>query len=145
MVKKIGAILLSVIALAAAAFAQTGPTDGLQFIFRNNPLKQPAAATSAVRSSKDASEMKILFFALFRVYQRCISTQDRGSCIFTVSCSNFGLSALRTYGILPGLLMTSDRLQRCNSLGIKYYPAQPETGLAVDYPLDDYFLGKRKK
>lgn len=48
------------------------------------------------------------------IYQKIISPQQGGVCNFTPSCSQFGLQAIKKYGIVEGILMTSDRLQRCH-------------------------------
>jgi len=62
-----------------------------------------------------------------------------------MSCSHFGMEAIQEYGILHGLLMASDRLQRCNGLSRKFYPEDPKTTLAIDFPLEAYYLGRVKK
>jgi len=48
------------------------------------------------------------------IYQRVISPQQGGVCNFEPSCSQFTLLSIKKYGIIEGILMTSDRLQRCH-------------------------------
>ncbi len=48
-------------------------------------------------------------------YQTLISPlQGGGICNFSPSCSNFSRQSYRRYGPLWGMLMTFDRLERCN-------------------------------
>ena len=80
-----------------------------------------------------------LGIALIRFYQYFISSQDRPSCMFSKSCSNFALSAINTNGYILGIMMTADRLQRCHELGHGYYRTDPSTHLAID-PVFEYFV-----
>lgn len=57
----------------------------------------------------------------FDAYQTFISSQDQTVCMFHPSCSNFSKSAVKKYGVVYGLLLTADRIQRCNGLGLEYY------------------------
>ena len=57
---------------------------------------------------------KILPLGAIIIYQKIISPQAGGVCNFTPSCSGFGLEAIKKYGVIEGILMTSDRLQRCH-------------------------------
>ncbi|MEW6455797.1 MAG: membrane protein insertion efficiency factor YidD [Acidobacteriota bacterium] len=93
----------------------------------------------------ETSELKLAFLGVIRFYQFFISSQDQPVCNFTVSCSRFGISAIKKFGIFHGFLMASDRIQRCNGLGRRYYPIDPQIGLSIDYPVEDYFLGRAKK
>ena len=65
------------------------------------------------------SSLEIVTVAGFRIYQLALSKPynaafNPGGCPFTPSCSAYGLAAIRRHGLLHGLLMTSDRLQRCH-------------------------------
>jgi putative component of membrane protein insertase Oxa1/YidC/SpoIIIJ protein YidD len=90
---------------------------------------------------KETSELKLAFTGIIRLYQILISSQDVPSCIFNLTCSRFMTKAIQDYGLIHGLLMGSDRLQRCFSLSGKYYLPDPETGYAIDYPIGVYYLG----
>jgi putative component of membrane protein insertase Oxa1/YidC/SpoIIIJ protein YidD len=46
--------------------------------------------------------------------------QGRAICNFNPSCSQFSKQALDRYGFLPGVLMTADRLERCNPYAPAY-------------------------
>lgn len=50
------------------------------------------------------------------VYQNIISPQLPAECLYNESCSDFSKNLIDTYGILPGVIYTSDRLMRCNRI-----------------------------
>jgi hypothetical protein len=52
--------------------------------------------------------------------------------------------AIQEYGAFHGFLMASDRLQRCFGASRKYYPRDPKTGYAIDYPVEAYYIGRSK-
>ena len=62
------------------------------------------------------------------------STQDRPGCMFTPTCSNYALQAIRKYGFARGFLRAVDRLQRCNGWGRELYPVDLRSGKLVDPP-----------
>ncbi|MBI5806415.1 membrane protein insertion efficiency factor YidD [candidate division TA06 bacterium] len=65
--------------------------------------------------------MKIISIGLIKYYKSFISSQDRPSCVFFPSCSSYGMECIERFGLIKGSIIISDRLQRCHSLGIKYY------------------------
>lgn len=117
--------------------------EDLDFIMKFNNIKEVSEKVSTFKF-QEVSEAKLALISLIRFYQTFISSQDVSVCNFTLSCSRFSVLSIQRYGIFFGLLMTSDRLQRCNGLGRKYYPIDSKTGLAIDYPIDYYYLGKPK-
>ena len=78
------------------------------------------------------TEYKIVTILLTQLYKKIISSQNISACIFSQSCSNYSQEAIRRHGIILGLLMTSDRLQRCHSRGLIYYQIDPKTKKAID-------------
>ncbi|HAA12042.1 MAG TPA: hypothetical protein DCE41_10225 [Cytophagales bacterium] len=56
--------------------------------------------------------------AALTVYQRVFSLQLSTNCIYELSCSRFSREAIRQYGPLKGVVLTADRITRCN--GIHY-------------------------
>jgi putative component of membrane protein insertase Oxa1/YidC/SpoIIIJ protein YidD len=102
--------------------------------------------TSNAEPGADLSqpEYRLLFLAAIRVYQSTLSSQDMSVCNFTPSCSHFGQEAIRKAGLIRGLLLTSDRLQRCNGSGFRskdYYNYDPVSGKLLD-PVERY-IGNR--
>jgi putative component of membrane protein insertase Oxa1/YidC/SpoIIIJ protein YidD len=118
--------------------------EDLKFIVEKNQKKD---IIDLVRFTfRETSESKLIATSLIRLYQLYVSSQDVPSCNFTLSCSRFGMLAIRKYGLFYGILMTSDRLQRCNRIGgRRYYPIDPRTGKSIDYPIETYYLGPKKK
>jgi uncharacterized protein len=57
------------------------------------------------------------FIAVIKVYQVIISPWMGPSCRFTPTCSQYGIEALKKYGILKGSWLTLKRLARCNPWG----------------------------
>jgi hypothetical protein len=49
-----------------------------------------------------------------RVYQRLVSPALGQRCKYHPSCSTYALQAIRTYGILRGVVLAGWRLLRCN-------------------------------
>ena len=82
--------------------------------------------------SSKISEAKLLGIGMIRFYQKFISSQDKSSCIFTLSCSQFGIEAIKNKGLLKGALLAADRLMRCNSTAAVYYQQNTITLKAED-------------
>ncbi len=68
-----------------------------------------------------------------RMYQLFISPQDQPSCMFHPSCSSFTMQAIQQHGI-RGLLISADRLTRCNGVGFSYYEVGPGAERISDPP-----------
>jgi len=60
---------------------------------------------------------------LLSLYQGYITGQDAQQCQFGMGCSKFARIAFRMRNPLTAILMTSDRLLRCNPFARTYYPA----------------------
>ena len=68
-----------------------------------------------VNRSIETSTVKLAFLGAVRVYQKRVSsTGGPDRCGFRPSCSVYGYQAIEEEGPLVGLLMTADRLTRCN-------------------------------
>jgi len=61
-----------------------------------------------------------ILLTTIRIYQNSFSLVQGDVCNFTPSCSHFGYEAIKYHGLIKGLLLTSDRLQRCHSGAWKY-------------------------
>lgn len=136
-------LLIGNIQISLLSFCQI--KEDLDFVIKVNDLKVSKRKAGDILFSMELSESKLAFKGFIVLYQQLISSQDTSECIFTLSCSNFAISAVNKFGIFHGLLMSSDRLQRCNGLGIKYYPINAKKGLAIDYPIENYYLFRKKK
>ncbi len=55
-------------------------------------------------------------------YRFFLSEQQEDVCAFKPSCSEYALQAMDSCGTIVGLLMTADRLERCNWTALNYAP-----------------------
>jgi uncharacterized protein len=118
--------------------------EEMLFVSRINPIEKVVKSENSDSTFKESSEIKLAFTGLIRFYQLFVSSQSVPTCNFTLSCSRFGTKAIQKYGPFCGILMTSDRLQRCNGFGKTYYDVDFATGLATDYPVEKYFWNSNK-
>ena len=79
-------------------------------------MKAPRPAPRFDQSVSDdsTSSVNLAFLGAIGVYRHYLSGSRWGECGFRPSCSTFGREALRERGPWLGLLMTGDRLLRCN-------------------------------
>ena len=56
------------------------------------------------------------FILLIKIYQIFISPILGRNCIYSPTCSQYGIIALKKYGIFKGSILTAKRIARCNSL-----------------------------
>jgi putative membrane protein insertion efficiency factor len=88
--------------------------------------------------------LKFVFVFLIRTYQVIFSSQDGSTCQFRPSCSQFGADAIKQQGPVTGLLMTGDRILRCNPFTRgNYFIA--DDGIHHADPVEDHTLGSTKK
>ena len=61
------------------------------------------------------SMIKDLMIGLIRLYQKYLSPlKVRTHCIYTPTCSQYAIEALKKYSIIKGLLLSIWRILRCN-------------------------------
>ena len=58
--------------------------------------------------------IRAIAIAPIRAYQRLISPALGQRCKYYPSCSEYAVQAIRTFGILRGLILAAWRLLRCN-------------------------------
>ena len=80
------------------------------------------------------NEVQYLFSGLFLFYKTFFSSQDLTVCTFTPSCSEYGILAVKQYGVVMGGIRTMDRLTRCNGLSPKKYEIDLKAKLLIDKP-----------
>ena len=56
------------------------------------------------------------FIFIIKIYRLFILPLLGKNCIYTPSCSEYGIIALRKHGIFKGSFLTAKRILRCNSL-----------------------------
>ena len=109
----------------------------LAFILQANPINNIKTHEEIHDKPQVSTELKFAATALIRLYQKFISSQDGPTCSFHPSCSRFGMAAIKEYGIMRGILLTADRLLRCNGSQSQHYHIDPNTEKYVD-PISDY-------
>ena len=112
--------------------------ENLNFIKQHNPIIEKKESEDLSFSLKETSEIKLSALWYIRFYQNFISTQHdkHKMCTFVPSCSRFSIEAIKYYGLFKGVLLTSDRLQRCNNFGKSNYITDKQTGKRVDSILE---------
>jgi putative component of membrane protein insertase Oxa1/YidC/SpoIIIJ protein YidD len=98
--------------IAAAMLNTTGRTGG-------------ASARKAGRSGSPLGLART-------IYSKFISSQDGNTCCFSVSCSDYCVSAVRFNGVFKGALLTADRLTRCNGIQPDRYETDSLGGKNID-------------
>ena len=129
-------VVTSLIAILSTPSSANEASD-LIFIRQVNPIIKEKRQESFIVESQVSSELKFAATALIRLYQKFISSQDGPTCSFSPSCSQFGMGAIKEYGILRGVLLTADRLLRCNGSQAQHYHKDPNSEKYVD-PISDY-------
>jgi putative membrane protein insertion efficiency factor len=139
-----GFVLIMVVLGGLNLAGQADPELGL--ILKSNPLlkARPRASRATTPGKPPAAEMRVVLLGIISIYQSYISTQDEDSCSYTKTCSAFSTEAIRDFGLLKGLLMTSDRLLRCHPLARRYHPVDAISHLAIDLPVEAYNLGRKR-
>jgi len=95
-----------------------------------------ALAAAACTSGVDAGDAAIGF------YQRHLGSQWAFHCDFQPGCSNYGKQSVDLYGLVPGTLMTADRLMRDHNLCHWRYAAD-DRGHPLDPPRENALFGPR--
>lgn len=109
----------------------------LAFIRKANPITTPKKQEIIHFNPQETSELKLAATGLIRLYQKFISTQDGPTCNFHPTCSRFGMACIQEYGIMRGLLLTADRLLRCNGSQSRHHHRDEATGKYLDL-ISDY-------
>jgi len=99
-----------------------GEQDSLRFIAHNNKAAPLSFVPYSIPKGdlELTNEWKLLYALFFRFYKTFIVLQDIRRCSFYPSCSEYTGQAIVQYGLFTGLLMSSDRLQRCNNRALPF-------------------------
>ena len=113
-----------------------GEAADLALIRKANPMTTPKSKEVVRFNPQETSELKLAATGLIRLYQKFISSQDGPTCNFSPTCSRFGMACIQEYGFLRGILLTADRLIRCNGSQSRYYHKDSVTGKYIDLVSD---------
>lgn len=130
---------LSIVVPASPAFANEAVD--LAFIRKANPITTSKQREIVRFNPRETSELKLAATGLIRLYQKFISSQDAPTCNFMPTCSRFGMACIQEYGVARGVLLTADRLLRCNGSQSRHYHKDEATGKYIDL-VSDYALVK---
>lgn len=119
------------------AFAQS--LRHFNFVLKKYSMQETVSQSQVNSGQTVNNEFKTVGMFLIRSYQVLLSSQDRPACLFSKSCSNFGMTMLKKKGFFVGICLTADRLQRCNELARSNYSADLTNGLAID-PMLEFIL-----
>jgi putative membrane protein insertion efficiency factor len=61
-----------------------------------------------------------MILSLIKVYQGTVSRVQGDVCNFIPSCSHYGYEAIEKKDVVLGMLMASDRIQRCHGFAMLY-------------------------
>lgn len=129
MVKHFISTLFVILFVATCSSYATVNSDVCDLI---DQMQKPLEKKKIEDTKTSMSLFKAPGLGLLWFYQNYISTQDVPSCMFRPSCSQFAVQCLKETNILKALLLTSDRLIRCNGLSIGNYQINPLNGKAID-------------
>ena len=94
---------------------------------------------------RETNPVKIVAHSAIRFYQTFIGPGQGDVCNFSPTCSRYAQQSIRQYGPGLGILMTADRLMRCNPGAYKYfdryYPGIRD-GRMIDPPENNY-IGRK--
>ncbi len=100
-----------------------------QYIYSNEPF-----------SIKKINPVGLVFGGLLFFYQNVLSKHFSADCLYSPSCSEFSKLAIKEYGIIKGLFLTIDRVNRCNIIAaqdLKHYSKEPGSNRYPD-PVSKY-------
>ncbi|MCF7940815.1 MAG: membrane protein insertion efficiency factor YidD [Spirochaetia bacterium] len=63
-----------------------------------------------------ASGLRYLVIAPILLYRHIISPMIPSRCIYSPSCSEYSIEAIKRHGVLKGLILGSFRIGRCHSM-----------------------------
>lgn len=135
--------LITIILFLAISFLSFGQTNDQIAQIQQTYSKSVAPDHSHQHNYvKDYSnEIEFLASNLFLLYKKYVSSQDASSCSFTPSCSVYAVQAVKSQGLIIGLINFFDRFSRCNSLSPEDYQRHNKTNRLFD-PLRNHAYQK---
>jgi putative membrane protein insertion efficiency factor len=89
------------------------PSEGLSDTFTMKGPKEKTAHSSGSQKV-ETSCVTTAFLGAIQIYQKRIAPVRGIECGFRPSCSHYAASSIQEQGPIIGLMMTADRLTRCN-------------------------------
>ena len=79
----------------------------------------------SLMANKETNVLEKSFLFPISLWQRISYNTSLLNCQFAPSCSNFMAKAISTNGVLPGIIMGTDRIVRCNPVAHSYHVRHP--------------------
>jgi putative membrane protein insertion efficiency factor len=95
-----------------------------------DPFKRPYIYQDEPSIIKKINPVGLLFGGSLYVYQNVLSKHISADCLFIPGCSEFSKQAIREEGLLKGIILTIDRVNRCNRIAaqdLKHYSPDLKT------------------
>lgn len=139
-------LLLGILLTAPSASENVGGSpvgqaggDPISAAFKAREEAEAAEKAEAAEEAEEADErapgpLKAILELLLLGYRNGVSPVDGPSCPFHPTCSRFARQAIAAHGAALGILMTGDRLMRCNGSGLEEYPRLHGAGKPHDPP-----------
>ncbi|GAA5035934.1 hypothetical protein GCM10011506_31540 [Marivirga lumbricoides] len=111
-------ILLLYFAFGPFAHAQTFEDDLTLISNSTKDLETVHEETPKKSLLQKINPLRILYNGSLGFYQKNISVQIAANCVFAKTCSHFSKDLTNEFGILGGMVLSIDRLSRCNRISI---------------------------
>lgn len=112
--------IFSIIVLKATVSAQISSSDLLLIKQKNEsviPKKNIRKYTNLSKNKWQAyNPINLTFSGLMFFYQNVLSSQVNAGCIYSPSCSEFSKQCIKKHGLVKGIFLSADRVQRCNRI-----------------------------
>lgn len=118
----------ALLALAAAACIAGRPTAADPA----EPVSEAFLARERAAAERPPGIFKAFLSLLLRGYGAGISPADGPTCPFSPTCAGYAAGALRKHGAAEGILMSGDRVLRCNGIDLSAYPRLAPDGRHSD-------------
>jgi uncharacterized protein len=81
-----------------------------------DPFNRPYIYKNETSIIKKFNPIGMLLGGSLYIYQNVFSKHLSADCLFIPSCSEFSKQAIKEYGLLKGILLSIDRVNRCNRI-----------------------------
>lgn len=114
--------------LAQSSLPTNTVTDDLQIVSEHRHAREIRGRKAPFRLLGNSfvakyNPVSLTLSSLLFVYQRHISNTLSDRCIYHPSCSNFAAQAINEQGFVLGVILTTDRISRCNKIAAWDLPA----------------------
>jgi len=134
--------LILVLVFCSLTYAQSTEKSNIQLILqtKTNTLDKHKHRRNYIYKDetswlKKYNPISLSFGSLLYLYQNVLSQQFSADCLYHPTCSDFSKDAIREYGLVKGLFLSSDRICRCNRIAatsINYFKIDQKSHHAND-------------